>query len=411
MLKNNDVVLISSCNYTLHTKNVLNAQIITDELANSGVKVLFVESLGLKTVPTIGKTDVYKVFKRLFDFILLFFRGISQPRENVYVLSLVRLPFENIRLIKKLNENIITFFVKKYSNKYLKPKPILWIFLPTGQFLIDKVNHSASIYHCVDDYSEVPNVDKEYVLGQQNIILQKANLVITVSPVMRDEFAKVVDSGKVHYLNNVAKFSFFNSALKDNLEAPEDFKPVLEKGLPVVGFMGNLASYKENLELLAEVAKENSDISFVFIGPIGSGEVGTDVSKLKALDNVYLLGPRDYDLLPAYFKYWDVAVIARRRNKANEGGFPLKYFEYLSSGLPVVVTGIKSLAEFSSNPALGSVADTPVEFTNALKYWINMKRSDSVMWNELLSKRLKIASENSWEKRILDFDRIVSKYL
>ncbi len=411
MLKNTDVILISSCNYTLHTKNVLNAQIIADELANAGNRVLFVESLGLKTVPTFGKTDRYKVVKRLFDFIKLVIGGVIKPRSNIFVLPLVRLPFENHRVIKRINELLITYFIKRYSKKYLSPNPILWIFLPTGQFLIDTVKHSVSIYHCVDDYSEVPNVDKSYVLAQQDLILKKSDLIITVSPVTAKEFKEKTDEKKVYYLNNVARFEFFNQSLTKKYKVPEDMEVIVKTGKPIVGFMGNLASYKENLELLAQVAHDTPQYNYVFIGPIGAGEAYTNVLPLQELSNVYLLGPKDYDQLPRYFKYFDVAVIARRRNKANEGGFPLKYFEYLSSGLPVVVTGIESIKEFSRNTNLGSIADNKKDFIFALTYWIDMKRKNRQQCDKRLKVRLSIARENSWEKRIKDFDRIISQYL
>ncbi|MBI2356906.1 glycosyltransferase [Candidatus Dojkabacteria bacterium] len=411
MFKKRDVVLISSCNYTMHTENVLNAQIITDEIAKSGAKVLFVESLGLKTNPVLGSTGAYKVGKRLLDFANLIFKGLSKPKKNIFVLSLVRLPFENISIIKRINQKLITYFVSKYARKYLREKPILWIFLPTGHFLIDTLDHSVSIYHNVDDYSEVPNVDKKYVLSEQDKILEKADIVFAVSPVTADSFKEKVPPKKVFYLNNVANFSYFNRAVKEKLSIPSDMKPILKEGKPTVGFMGNLASYKENLELLYDVIKDTPKYNYVFLGPVGSGETSTNIEGLKSLSNVYMFGPKPYKTLPSYFKYWDVALIARRRNKANEGGFPLKYFEYLSSGLPVVVTGIQSLKEFSVNPNLGSIADTKSEFINALEYWIKMKSDDPNEWKRRLKERLSIARSNSWEKRMKDFDRIISKYL
>jgi glycosyltransferase involved in cell wall biosynthesis len=411
MLKKNDVIIVSSTTYTAHTKTMLNAQIITEELASSGVKVLYLESLGLKTVPLSGKSDLYKVFRRLIDFFKLLFKGVLKPRKNIFVLSLVRLPFENIAVVKRINEWLVTYYVNKYSRKYLKPKPILWIFLPTGNFLIDRVEHSVSIYHNVDDYSEVPNVDKKYVLKQEATILKKVDLVFTVSPITYEKFSKVVNRKNLYYLNNVARFDFFNRAIKKNLPIPKDMKDIYKQGKPIVGFMGNLASYKENLELVAQVVQDTPEYNFVFIGPVGAGESSTDITRLESLNNAYLIGPRDYKTLPSYFKYWDVAIITRRLNKANAGGFPLKYFEYLSSGLPVVITSIESLRDFSSNQALGSIADTQKDFSAALKYWVEMRRTDPVKWKMLLKERLSIAKKNSWEKRIKEFDRIISKYL
>lgn len=410
MLKNNDVILVSSSNYVAHTKTLLNPQIITQEIASSGVKVLFIESLGLKTLPLVGRAGIYKVFLRLIDFIKLITTGVKNPQRNVYVLSLIRLPFENIRTIKLINELIITFFINLYSRRLLKPKPILWIFLPTANFLIDRVKHSISIYHSVDDYSEVPNVDKGYVLSEEKSILRKVDIIFTVSINTYNRFKKIFNGDNIYYLNNVARFKLFNSAITKKLSIPKDLKPILKQKKPIIGFMGNIASYKENLELILEVVRSTPNYNYVFIGPVGVGEAGTNTNDLISQSNVHFLGPKEYSELPGYFKYWDIAMITRRINKANEGGFPLKYFEYLSSGLPVITTGISSLKEFSNNPSLGTIADTQKEFVTSIDYWLNVKKNRRE-WARLLKERLRIAKQNSWEKRIKDFDRIISRYL
>ncbi|HVX92944.1 MAG TPA: glycosyltransferase [Candidatus Dojkabacteria bacterium] len=417
-LQGHDVLLMSSSNYNLFTKNVLNAQILAEELADRGVNVVFVESLGLKTLPVIGKTDILKVFKRLFDFLISLFKGAKKPYKNIYVVSPIRLPFENISFIKKINELFLTSTIKNAAKKYLKPNPILWMFLPNGNFLIDKIPHALSIYHNVDDYSEIPFVDKKYIKREEQKILNKVDLTFVVSKNTGERFKQEYNYDKSIYINNVARFDVFNKALTYNPKnttslIPKELRPF--SGRPIIGFMGNIASYKEDLDLIYRTAKLLPDYDFFFIGPIGAGELTTQISNLSELDNTTFVGPKDYKDLYKYYKYFDVSYIARKKNKANEGGFPLKYFEYLAAGLPVIVTSIKALEDFSRIKELGGIADTPDEFAKRIKYWVDLKYSDDskkkAEYKKYLTMRIKIAKENSWDKRMVYLEKIVNKYL
>lgn len=401
-----DVVLLSSTNYETHAKTMLNAQILAKELAEKGVNVLFVESLGLKTLPLMGKGDIQKVFKRSVDSIKTLFHGVANPEKGVYILSIARLPFEKIPFVKWINKKIISYTVQKYSEEHLRKDPILLLFLPTTHYLIDTLNPSLSVYYCVDDYSEVPFVDSSYILKEEQKTAKKVDLVITVSR-NRMKYFKEIGIQAVHYLNNVARFRLFNKALKESFNPPANMKKILAQKKPIVGFVGNLASYKEDLELLTELVSSSPEYSFMFIGPIGSGEMVTDLEKLKKQKNAYFLGPIDYEELYKYLKYTDVAIIARRINKANEGGFPLKYFEYLSAGLPVVVTDISSLHEFSKISDLGGIAKNSAEFKERIRYWVELKRSSPVEYKKALKFRLEIAKQNSWENRMKELGQIL----
>jgi len=410
-LKGCDVILVSSCNYNMHTKNMLNAQIIAEEFAERNVKVLFVESLGLKDIPLRAKSDIVKVFYRIRDFFVLIFRGVSKPCKNIYVLSLIRLPFEKYLIIKKINRLLITFFISRYSNRYLGKKRILWMFLPTTHYLVRSFKNNLSIYHCVDDYSEVPNVDKNFILKEEHEMLKSVDLIFTVSRNLKEKFDRYSLDKDIIYINNVARYGLYHRALSEKVVIPPLMKKIVNERKPIIGYMGNIASYKENLELMYKVTKSSPEFNYVLIGPVGSGEVGTDISSLRKLSNVFLLGPVEYNQLYRYFKFFDVATIYRRINKANEGGFPLKYFEYLASGLPVVVTDISSLHEFSFRREFGGIANTSNEFIERFKYWIDMKKNNIKKWKEFQKIRLDCARVNSWEKRMTDFDSIVGKYL
>lgn len=93
--------------------------------------------------------------------------------------------------------------------------------------------------------------------------------------------------------------------------------------------------------LLARVAAERPDVSFVIIGP------SAPLNALGAASNVHLLGERSWRDLPAYLEHADVGLIpfdSSGQAAYAAGVQPLKLYEYLAAGLPVVSTPWPELA-------------------------------------------------------------------
>ena len=104
-----------------------------------------------------------------------------------------------------------------------------------------------------------------------------------------------------------------------------------------------------------------------------------------------MLGFRDYDLLPNYCAFFDVAWLPVIHNNYTKTMFPMKFFEYLASGLPVISTNIKSLTEFKE---LTFLSDNPDELSNYILTAINNK-------NDNIEKSLDLARQNTYKKRTL----------
>jgi glycosyltransferase involved in cell wall biosynthesis len=410
ILKDRDIILISSANYNSINNSKLNVHFIASEFAKLGNKVLFIESLGIKGIPLYGNSDIKKVITRLFDFVRMLIKGPKIEKDNIFIVSLIRIPFDNIPIINTLNQKFITYFIKKYSNRYLKPKPIIWSFVPNFWAVTKQIENSAVIYHNVDDYSAIPFVNKSYVIANERKMLRVSDLVFTVSK-GRVEYFKEYTNSDVIFLNNVGNFEQFNKALNDDIEPPRDLIKVLNQNKPIVGFVGNLASYKEDVNLLTEIAMKGKEYLFVIIGGIGEGELLTNILILKTLPNVFFLGSKEYESLYKYLHYFDVAIIPRRKNAAGEGGFPMKYFEYLSAGLPTIVTGVGNMNQFTKIARLGGVANNSYGFLELIQYWITLKQKNNTEYQKAVSERLKLAKLNSWSKRIDQLNSFISKVI
>ena len=81
----------------------------------------------------------------------------------------------------------------------------------------------------------------------------------------------------------------------------------------------------------------------MLIGPVGECDPSTDISDLEACPNVQFIGPINYDALPSWLAHADLGLLPLQVNGYTRHMFPMKFFEYLSSGLPVVATAIPAL--------------------------------------------------------------------
>lgn len=404
------VIMASAC-FHEPTKGKLNVHILTEELSKRGNKVIFVESLGLRDFPSGSPYDVKKVLTRIFSFFRMLLFGPYTPMENVYVVSLLRIPFNRYKIISSINEWIVVHFVKKYCKKYSFKNPILWLFLPIYPYLKRKIKNSLCIYYAVDDFSENPLVFKPHIIERERKTIRNSDIIFTVSPIRQKEFLSKFEEKEIMYLNNVARFNQFNKSMIEKFPPPQDIENIVKLGKPIIGYTGNLVRYKEDMDLLLEIVKEGREYNFVFIGAYGYLDMIGNVGRLKMFPNVFFLGSKNYEELYKYFKFIDVAIIPRKINKSTQGGFPLKYFEFLSSGIPVVITGIGSVGEFSKLSMLGGVANNAREFKTKIGEWVNMKKENKAYYEKCVKERLKLAKQNSWDKRMIEFEKIITPLL
>jgi glycosyltransferase involved in cell wall biosynthesis len=264
--------------------------------------------------------------------------------------------------------------------------PILIAGLPHAVDLLPLVRHTCVVYHCADDYASVRGFPATLPALEADLCRQ-ADLVITTSETLCQDRLRF--NANTHWVPNGVDLAHFGG-----LAAPAAELQSVKK--PVIGFVGGLSAWVD-ISLLKELAHRRNDWSFVLIGPIG-----VDVSGLQTEPNVYLMGPRPYADLPEYLAAMDVALIPFKRDRVTYHADPIKAYEYLAAGLPVVATDMPALRRLQHVLKLArSAQDFEAQIKAALNEGRDMQKA----------QRQTEAAKHGWESRFETIDALMRQTL
>ncbi len=342
-----DVVLLSTADWD--NPFWTNKQHVAVELARRGHRVLYIDSLGLRR-PSVSTRDLKRVLGRLR-------KAVRVPREvraGLWQWSPLVLPFQGNSLLRAATRSLLEHGLDARLRALGMKRDWLWTYNPLTCALLDLSSFERCIYHCVDEISAQPGMPVGVLKSAEEELARAADIVFTTSRTLAEGRRRW--NPRTHYLPNVADYEHFSSAMAHETEIPEDLRRIKE---PRLGFIGAISGYKIDFDLLRTVAQARPDWSVVLIGSIGEGDPWTNVAPLEGLPNIHVLGPRPYAALPAYLRGFNVALLPNRINDYTDAMFPMKLFEYLASGCPVVSVNLKALRDYSS---VVTIAQSPNEF-------------------------------------------------
>jgi glycosyltransferase involved in cell wall biosynthesis len=265
---------------------------------------------------------------------------------------------------------------------------VLWVYHPGYGAAVTELPHSLLVYDCVDEYTEFPTYkpDPRWLIEREAALCRAADVVTTTSSGLFEK-KRPLNPERTHLVHNVGDFEHFSRARAPETEVPADLAALPG---PVVGFLGAVSDYKLHAGWLTALAQKRRDLSIVLIGPVGVGDPTTDVSVLAAEPNVHLLGHRPYELLPGYVKGFDLCVIPYRINEYTTYSFPIKFFELLASGVPLVISDLPALSDYYDRVRVARSAE---EFVRECEAGLLDPESGR-------AGRLTLAAENTWEHRV-----------
>ncbi len=234
------------------------------------------------------------------------------------------------------------------------------------------------VYDCLDDHTGFgthgPNTARD-----EGRLIRESDLVTATSRPLLERIRAVRPD--VLHLPNAADAARFGA-----LPARES-SPLARLPRPVVGYYGAIAEWFD-VDAVAQAASRRPDWSFVLVGRAD----GSSPGRLDALRNIHRTGEVPYENLGEQLTAFDVCTIPFRRTPLTEATNPVKLYEYLATGKPVVARRLPEIEPFSD---LVELYDSPAEFGAALERALSRRPDDVAR----AARRREIALENTWSIR------------
>lgn len=320
----------------------------------------------------------------------------------IYFPSLAILPFRRFKVIEKLNIWLnLTLFRLFYFFKFGLKKPIFWAFSYQLAELKDYFGWGKLlVYDRVDQITSLDPKDNKKMKRADQELLGVADYVFTNSPYA------------LKYIKRYNKQSFLVPCgcavelfLKKKTKLPKEIRKIKK---PILGFVGSV-DHRLDYRLLFSLAKKRKNWSFVFIGDAFTDDLAQFkivnlshwLGKLKKLPNVYFLGKKPKEKMPDFISSFDVCLIPYKTTlEFVKGCNPMKLYEYLAMGKPVVSIPIEAVKQYSSTV---KIANDARNFEKATE-----KLSEEGYDEKEEEKRKKIAKENSWKEKVKKMWEVIS---
>jgi glycosyltransferase involved in cell wall biosynthesis len=273
------------------------------------------------------------------------------------------------------------------------PVTLVWAFVYNFPYRLEVTPNAPLVYDIIDALEVFPyeraELDRYHTWG-----LHYADFVTCVSRLLQEDVRAVRPDAL--YLPNAVEAWRFDT---QGVAMPGDpaLEGLLEARCPVAGYYGSFARWFD-YDLVDEVARRLPRWRFLLIGP-RLDQSGAD-HPLWHRANVSYLGPRDYAALPFYVDLFTVGLIPFRGESIGRGLSPLKLYEYMAAGKPVVTTPIPECAAF---PEV-TIARTSEEFAAGLDAAREQGRDQ-----RFVARLREIGCANLWTDRVETISALVSR--
>ena len=303
-------------------------------------------------------------------------------------------PFKRLKFIEQLNKDLNVFLIKLSLNKEKKLVVIACYPVEESRSLIEKFKPNLAIGDCIDIW---PEKDAKLIRKYTDCVLTNA--------------APLYENQKKYGKTYLVPAGYFSKKTIKALNEKDSTKGVLKTVL----FIGTITA-RINCKLLLWLVDKLSEFKFIFVGPelfdynlgnkpesfIRADEIAIKQWKiLQSKQNVEYKEAKNQEELPSLNIKANLGIITADPNiPFNQYCHPHKIYHYLSMGLPVVSTKIRSIQKYKSKYV--QFADNKEEFSKLIKKLSTIKIS-----KKQREKMISIAMRHTYEEKAKSIKEII----
>lgn len=316
--------------------------------------------------------------------------NVREIKENVFEVQLASLRQPDVygEVIGGENEEPLLESLAELRRTFQIDEAIAYVMIASwGELALESRSRWGwrLVYDCMDEWESFPGI-KPAILETERTLVEKSDLLLVSAARLFEKWSS--RKGPKLLARNAADYEFYASTL-----APNDLLSGLRR--PIVGYFGAIAEWFD-LDLLAHLARERPDYNFVLLG----GVFNVDVTELEQMDNVRLLGQQPYELMPKYLYHFDACIIPFKVNSITEATDPVKLYEYLSGGRPVVAVDLPELRPYRDSIYLAR---------DKQEFLAGLDRALAEDDREAAARRRALAQANTWSERYRAIDSALAE--
>ena len=364
-----NIIILSSVDWDSHRQ--LHHELV-EHLVQKKNKILFIENTGSRNIRF---TDFPRIKKRILNF-MKSAKGFKKLNEKITLFSPLFFPYFFSLIFNSINSLIILKLIHRWMKKNNFSDPIIINFIPNPITfsIINTIKSNLVIYYMADNMTQNNKKFREI----EKKIISKSQLVFYSSINLQN---KISNKKKGKYLPNGVNYKIFNKNItrkKCNTNTPFE--------IVYLGAVRDIINH--NIILKISINFPNDKI--YIIGPIL-----TKFEKLYKQKNIIFIGQIKHSLVPRYLKKSHIGILPYKINTFTKSINPLKIYEYISSGLPVVSTNLPNVTNLIKNYPKIKIFKAKSDDA-FIKHISEIKKKYKQNTRNEIDKFLK---ENAWEKR------------
>ncbi len=312
--------------------------------------------------------------------------GLTPEAENLWIYRAPRVaPLGGPPPIRALTHALRRRHLRRALASIGATRPVVWLSTPTQFDARDDLPARLRVYHIVDEYLAYHDLTaKQQVAwaGKERTLIDWADLVIVVSQELMA--SKSAGQSKFRLLPNAVDDAAYCADVTPNTS--------VLAGLPrpILGYVG-LISVRLDLALLDALAAAHPEWTLVLMGTVYRSDCGELLDRLAARPNVRLLPPVAAHQVPDYVRAFDIGLAPYRVTRETIHASPLKIYEYLAAGLPVVAADVPGARQFAD---VLTIATTLAEWEGAIAAGL----ADNTP--EMVAARRNAIAAHTWDARV-----------
>lgn len=326
--------------------------------------------------------------------------GLRLIEDNLWIVSLP--PLLPGRYYSTAINNINQWLTIRWSRRYLNRLkfnvPILWLYSPEQGPLVGQFNEQLSVYHCIDEWTaDTTGRKRNTITALETDLLRRVDIVFANSPPTYENKKRF--NAHAYRIPSGADVALFARAMDPATAIHRDIAKLPQ---PRIGYSGHV-NERLDYDVLEYLARQRPTWSLIFVGDTYPWTLDTQpLRRLRTLPNVHFLGKYPFTEMPALLKGMDVCLIPYTSDERGHYRSPLKLYEYLAAGKPVVSTDHPEAQEFSNVLYLAS---TPEAFLASVAQALTQDNKARQQ------QRVALAQQHSWGRRVDQMEEIIYRML